>query len=277
MGSPLLSHHARLIDLNVIYHSIGLCFQSPDSGGGTIDLTNFDVTDGNYTKRKNVFRLSSSHYPAACDNECELLLQTQSQQDMTDWMSCLKGVSRTEVNSNSVSLWALILILFNIVDFQECYGLQKAEPQRVAALESVQASSLNCSDENPSPLPSKTQRKYHFGSRSPSGQSPVTKSRKAPQNLLVSASLSASSKDGSDKETNSPKQKSWKHFVTNQFKKMQNTSDSPSSHDNVSECCPLSQCTPVSQHKWIILSSPSTLLQFCSIISSRKKTSMCLS
>lgn len=126
-------------------------------------------------------------------------------------------------------------------------GAQKAEPQRVAALESVQASALNCGDDNPSPLPSKTQRKYHFGSRSPSGQSPVTKSRKAPQNLLVSASsLSSSNKEGSDKETNSPKQKSWKHFVTNQFKKMHNTNDSPSSHDNGSECCPLSQCTPVS-------------------------------
>lgn len=126
-------------------------------------------------------------------------------------------------------------------------GAQKAEPQRVAALESVQASALSCGDDNPSPLPSKTQRKYHFGSRSPSGQSPVTKSRKAPQNLLVSASsLSSASKEGSDKETNSPKQKSWKHFVTNQFKKMHNTNDSPSSHDNGSECCPLSQCTPVS-------------------------------
>lgn len=77
-------------------------FQSPDSGGGTIDLTNFDVTDGNYTKRKNVFRLSSAHYPAACDNECELLLQTQSQQDMTDWMSCLRAVSRNEVETNNV-------------------------------------------------------------------------------------------------------------------------------------------------------------------------------
>lgn len=129
---------------------------------------------------------------------------------------------------------------------QECHGVQKAEPQRVAALESVQASALICGDENPSPLPSKTQRKYHFGSRSPSGQSPVTKSRKAPQNLLVSASLSASNKDGSDKETNSPKQKSWKHFVTNQFKKMQNTSDSSNPNDNGSECSPLSQCTPVS-------------------------------
>lgn len=165
-----------------------------------------------------------------------------------------------------------VLNIFSILS-QECNtnsGAQKAEPQRVAALESVQASALHCSDDNPSPLPSKTQRKYHFGSRSPSGQSPVTKSRKAPQNLLVSASLSATNRDGSDKETNSPKQKSWKHFVTNQFKKMQNSSDSPSSHDNVSECCPLSQCTPVSDFM-IKFSHLLTIFAFCSL----KKTSTC--
>lgn len=81
--------------------------QSPDSSGATIDLTNFDVTDGNYTKRKNVFRLSSAHYPAACDNECELLLQTQSQQDMTDWMSCLKAISRSDIEAMTVSWWSV--------------------------------------------------------------------------------------------------------------------------------------------------------------------------
>lgn len=114
----------------------------------------------------------------------------------------------------------------------------------------MQASTLS-SDDNPSPLPSKTtHRKYHFGSRSPSGQSPVTKSRKAPQNLHVSPSPLTQTlsivKDGSDKETSSPKQKSWKHFVTNQFKKMQPQNDSPTSNENVNESCILSQCTPVS-------------------------------
>lgn len=93
--------------------------QSPDSSsGGTIDLTNFDVTDGNYTKRKNVFRLSSAHYPAACDNECELLLQTQSQ-EMSDWMSCLKSVSRNDVKSDAVrQLINLIRIFFRLFNFR---------------------------------------------------------------------------------------------------------------------------------------------------------------
>jgi hypothetical protein len=148
----------------------------------------------------------------------------------------------------SSSLFSIAEILF---DSQECStNAQKAEPQRLAAIETMQASTLS-SDDNPSPLPKTSasqQRKYHFGSRSPSGQSPVTKSRKAPQNLLVSSSplFNTSGKDGSDKETNSPKQKSWKHFVTNQFKKMQPQTDSPTSNEHVNEGCTLAQCTPVS-------------------------------
>ncbi|KAL7029645.1 hypothetical protein ACKWTF_006304 [Chironomus riparius] len=214
----------------------GKVSQSPDSSGGTIDLTNFDVTDGNYTKRKNVFRLSSSHYPAACDSECELLLQTQSSQEMSEWMSCLKSVTKNDVKTDT--------------DCSADVGIQKAEPQRIAAIETMQASTLS-SDDNPSPLAKTQQRKYHFGSRSPSGQSPVTKSRKAPQNLLVTSSplLNPSC---SDKETNSPKQKStWKHFVTNQFKKMQPQNDSPTS--NVNEGCNLSQCTPSEENFYVPL------------------------
>ena len=92
--------------------------QSPDSSGGTIDLTNFDVTDGNYTKRKNVFRLSSSHYPAACDSECELLLQSSSQQDMADWMSCLRSVARKDAKTETVNTKHVILEhKFNSVNF----------------------------------------------------------------------------------------------------------------------------------------------------------------
>ena len=121
----------------------------------------------------------------------------------------------------------------------------------------MQASTLS-SDDNPSPLAKTQQRKYHFGSRSPSGQSPVTKSRKAPQNLLVTSSplLNPSC---SDKETNSPKQKStWKHFVTNQFKKMQPQNDSPTS--NVNEGCTLSQCTPVSVSPAFMIDCFTTIL-----------------
>jgi hypothetical protein len=157
-------------------------------------------------------------------------------------------------------LRATHLIINLLAIKQECsadVGIQKAEPQRIAAIETMQASTLS-SDDNPSPLAKTQQRKYHFGSRSPSGQSPVTKSRKAPQNLLVTSSplLNPSC---SDKETNSPKQKStWKHFVTNQFKKMQPQNESPTS--NVNEGCTLSQCTPVSLSSTLMIDCFTTIL-----------------
>lgn len=88
---------------------INLLFtQSPDSSSGTIDLSNFDVTDGNYTKRKNVFRLSSAHYPA-CDNECELLLQAQNSQDMSEWMSCLRSVSKSNEAVSLELKWQILI------------------------------------------------------------------------------------------------------------------------------------------------------------------------
>lgn len=139
-------------------------------------------------------------------------------------------------------------------------GGQQAEPQRIAAVQSVQLTSTACGTDEFSPiLPSKTVRKY-LGSRSPSGQSPVTKSRKTPQGFSVSLSAVTTSssssavyskeKDSSDRETGSPKQKSWKNFVTQQFKKIQNPSESGSGHHNVPEGAsigvPLSLCPPVS-------------------------------
>lgn len=135
---------------------------------------------------------------------------------------------------------------------------QQAEPQRIAAVQSVQMTSTASGTDEFSPvLPAKSVRKY-LGSRSPSGQSPVTKSRKTPQGFSVSlpAVTSSSSnvyskeKDNSDRETGSPKQKSWKNFVTQQFKKIQNPSESGSSAHHVPEGAsigvPLALCPPVS-------------------------------
>lgn len=96
--------------------------QSPEPCGGTIDLTNFHVTDGNYTKRKNVFRLSSANYPltasssaqnsstttptssSLCGFERELLIQAQSPQDMAQWIGNLKTVCRNSTQNSTVSL-----------------------------------------------------------------------------------------------------------------------------------------------------------------------------
>ena len=149
----------------------------------------------------------------------------------------------------------LILVLcFQLQEYLNNLGGQMAEPQRIAAVQSVHASgTTSCNDEFSPIMPNKAQRKYYLGSRSPSGQSPVTKSRKTPQNVnLTAPSASATALFGkdnnSDKETGSPKQKSWKNFVTNQFKKIQSTSDS-ASHDTVPEGAsigvPLAHCPPV--------------------------------
>lgn len=100
-------------------------------------------------------------------------------------------------------------------------------------------------------------RKY-YGSRSPSGESPVTKSRKTP-NISTGGSYffgDKSNKDvsgggggGSDKEAGSPKPKAWKSLVTKQLRKIQggagNTSPSAVAVVSGSIGVPLRFCVPV--------------------------------
>jgi Rho GTPase-activating protein 21/23 len=110
-------------------------------------------------------------------------------------------------------------------DYSNNFGSQTAEPQRVAAITTVQSST---NDEFSPIMSSKSQRKYGLGSRSPSGQSPVTKSRKTPQN----SSSSQYQKDGSDKEiAGSPKSKTWKGIMARQFRKIQGQPDSGSNNN----------------------------------------------
>ena len=122
----------------------------------------------------------------------------------------------------------------------------------MAAVQSIQHALGSVTDDISPILATKTQRKYYLGSRSPSGQSPVTKSRKTPQNVNLSASASTTSmpytskdKDNSDKETGSPKQKSWKNFVAQQFKKIQSTNDPNVAPEGGSIGTPLALCPPV--------------------------------
>uniref|UniRef100_A0A182Q0Y8 Rho-GAP domain-containing protein n=1 Tax=Anopheles farauti TaxID=69004 RepID=A0A182Q0Y8_9DIPT len=143
-------------------------------------------------------------------------------------------------------------------------GGQQAEPQRVAAQTSVQVhggGGTNSGDDYSPVLPAKSHRKYALGTRSPSGQSPVTKSRKTPQTPAGCSSPTGSTdapivpsvvtnqqynqplahhnqphqlmlqqqqqhqqyatKDSSDRESGSPKSKTWKGIVARQFRKMQ--------------------------------------------------------
>ncbi|XP_058127425.1 uncharacterized protein LOC131290650 [Anopheles ziemanni] len=174
---------------------------------GTIDLTNFRVTEGNYTKRKNVFKLATlgggAYYPAEPSSAGarqteeyrmqqgasglaslggalpgsarELLLQADSYADMQQWMEVLRSVCCADGGEDSGA---------NQLpggDYVSNLGGQQAEPQRVAAQTSVQVHSGASGDDYSPILSTKSHRKYALGSRSPSGQSPVTKTRKTPQ------------------------------------------------------------------------------------------------
>lgn len=126
-------------------------------------------------------------------------------------------------------------------DYLSELGSQTAEPQRVAATTTIQTQP-SAEDQQQS---NATVRKY-LGSRSPSGQSPVTKSRKTPQNVTVSTST----KESSDREIGSPKSRTWKGLVARQFRKIQGQPSSPNSHyvtlpDGASIGVPLAQCPMV--------------------------------
>ncbi|XP_055524820.1 uncharacterized protein LOC129718254 isoform X4 [Wyeomyia smithii] len=281
--------------------------QSPEPAG-IIDLTNFHVAEGNYTKRKNVFKLTTvspyhqqsyhqqqqqpmsaqSHQHLALHHtqsaagglvglahtgpssasssgatslykgyERELLLQADSHNDMRLWMDSLRTVCRSSQYLNSS-------------DYVNSLGGQQAEPQRVAAQTSVQSTAST--DEFSPVLPAKSHRKYALGSRSPSGQSPVNKSRKTPQQnsaaVLTPAAIANannnhshhSGKDSSDKETGSPKSKTWKGIVARQFRKMQGQPGSPGAQhaemllpDGASINVPLPLCPPSDENPYVPL------------------------
>ncbi|XP_058444354.1 uncharacterized protein LOC131425997 isoform X4 [Malaya genurostris] len=276
--------------------------QSPEPSG-IIDLTNFHVAEGNYTKRKNVFKLTTVSYhqhqqqlphlqplsaqshqhlglhhtqsaaaglvglaatgPSSASSsaatslykgyERELLIQADSHNDMRLWMDSLRTVCRSSQYLNSS-------------DYINNFGSQQAEPQRVAALTSVQSTAGN--DEFSPVLSTKSHRKYALGSRSPSGQSPVTKSRKTPQHnsaamltpTAIANANSHSGKESSDKETGSPKSKTWKGIVARQFRKMQGQPGSPGAQhpemllpDGASINVPLPLCPPSDENPYVPL------------------------
>uniref|UniRef100_A0A336MS25 CSON003263 protein n=1 Tax=Culicoides sonorensis TaxID=179676 RepID=A0A336MS25_CULSO len=211
--------------------------QSPEPSG-IIDLTNFHLTDGNYTKRKHVFKLTTNSCPPGSPSvtsiklhERELLLQADSDHDMKVWMSVLGNVCRTNSTSTMSS------------DYLSCSQL--AEPQTMPAIQTVQSSA----DEFSPVLSNKSQRKYNFDSRSPSGQSPVTKSRKTP---LTPNAASGSQRDGSDKETGSPKSKTWKGIVARQFRRIGGAHNQETlPPEGVSFGVPLHMCVPSMENHYV--------------------------
>lgn len=143
-------------------------------------------------------------------------------------------------------------------------GSQTAEPQRIAATTTIQTLSQSQGAAATSDDATASVRKY-LGTRSPSGQSPVTKSRKTPQHTTISlggtgtfgssgpgssGSSGVASKDSSDKEIGSPKSRTWKGLVARQFRKIQGQPSSPNSNyivlpDGASIGVPLAQCPMV--------------------------------
>lgn len=135
-----------------------------------------------------------------------------------------------------------------------------AEPQRVAATTTVHSPATSGAED----ASSSSVRKY-LGNRSPSGQSPVTKSRKTPHNANLAISggaagggqSSASGKDA-EKDIGSPKSRTWKGLVARQFRKIQGNPSSPASNyvvlpEGASVGVPLALCPMVSEVVWSIL------------------------
>lgn len=253
------------------------------------------MTEGNYTKRKHVFKLTSAPLPITSTSSSsttnvtspsslpqssstsaivagtELLIQADSHQEMKLWMDTLRKASCMESASSVVSIHFhppnesafQIFTDFNCL-FQEYlpkFSTQTNETQHLSVTQTQQSTSS--SGEIP---PSKSVRKY-LGSRSPSGQSPVTKSRKTPQ----LPNISTGSKDSSDKEIGSPKSRTWKGLVARQFRKIQGqTPSSPNANfgqlpEGASIGVPLIQCTPSEENEYV----PFLVVRCTQIVESR--------
>lgn len=182
----------------------------------------------------------------------------------THWRSPNKRrLSRDVARKNANSMLTVALRSRRQVDRRsKVMGSQTAEPQRVAATTTVVHSSAATSADEASSA-SSSMRKY-LGNRSPSGQSPVTKSRKTPHNAnlsiggggvggagAVAAAQSSSGAKDADKEIGSPKSRTWKGLVARQFRKIQGTPSAQASNyvvlpEGASVGVPLALCPMVS-------------------------------
>lgn len=116
------------INVFFIYFIYFEYFQSPEPSG-IIDLRSFHVTEGNYTKRKHVFKLASaavsnsnltSPTTATTNNSnlsasTELLIQTENQHDMKHWMDSLRTACNNEVSFLSGILFRFLISLSLII------------------------------------------------------------------------------------------------------------------------------------------------------------------
>nr|XP_046480212.1 uncharacterized protein LOC124217981 isoform X12 [Neodiprion pinetum] len=169
--------------------------QSPSSTGDGDAGQNVDVRCSlvdvaeDYTKRKHVLRVAN---PAA-----EVLLQSEDAASMALWLRALHKHAATEKSSDTAT----------------STSKQQAVPQTPGP---TTPSATAQGSQRSSPLPShKGIRKFtSFRNRSPTGQSPVNKTRKPSQTM---------------ENLPSPKSKTWKGRVAKQLRRMHGQAESPSS------------------------------------------------
>ncbi|XP_063921383.1 rho GTPase-activating protein 21 isoform X5 [Zophobas morio] len=170
-----------------------------------------------YTKRKHVLRVSSV-------NPCrsEFLLQAENTEEFTDWFKALQEqmATNTEAEAKFDPLAA---------------SKQQAVPQTVPASTSILVPS-NSSRLSPQPSKAKPATSRN---RSPTGQSPVSKTRKPSQ--------------VADPSSTSPKVKTWRGRVAKQFRKMHGASSpsSPTAPEGSTFGIPLDQCLTSSNNPYV--------------------------
>ncbi|XP_018363761.1 PREDICTED: rho GTPase-activating protein 21-A isoform X2 [Trachymyrmex cornetzi] len=202
--------------------SPSLSTDSETNAGQSVDVrcSVVDVAE-DYTKRKHVLRVAN---PTA-----EVLLQTEDAASMALWLRSLHSHAAAEKSSDAVS----------------CTSKQQAVPQTPTTPNSgIPPSNI----QRLSPLPSHKgiKKLTSFRNRSPTGQSPVNKTRK-PSNQIV-------------EPLPSPKSKTWKGRVAKQFRRMHGqaggTPSSPTAQlppEGATFKVPLELCPPSSFSEYVPL------------------------
>ncbi|CAG9860235.1 unnamed protein product [Phyllotreta striolata] len=193
---------------------------------GTLDSLDQSLTDGvdmrtsvvtvaeDYTKRKNVFRVSVK----PCRSE--FLLQADSTEDFADWIKTLQdqvaGGAENESDPSS--------------------SIQRAVPQLTPASTTILVQGNHLSPQLNKQKPTASRN------RSPTGQSPVSKSRKPSQLPNETSTLT------------SPKSKTWRGRMAKQFRKFNqggNSPSSPTAPEGSTFGIPIEECIPSNRNVFL--------------------------
>ncbi|XP_057657175.1 rho GTPase-activating protein 21-B isoform X20 [Diorhabda carinulata] len=166
-----------------------------------------------YTKRKNVLRVS-----AVKPCRSEFLLQADSSDEFADWVKILQEQVAASTDAELE---------------QQC-SKQKAVPQLVPASTTIQVQGSYLSPQLNKQKPTTSRN------RSPTGQSPVSKSRKSSQIPEPGAT--------------SPKSKTWRGRMVKQFKKFNqggNSPSSPTAPEGSTFGIPIEHCIPSDNNHYL--------------------------